>query len=30
VKAQFSDDDVRAMSKTEAIEAAQRYWTGEG
>lgn len=30
VKARFSDDDVRAMSKAEAIEAAQRYWTGEG
>jgi len=29
VKARFSDDDVRAMSKAEAIEAAQRYWTGE-
>ena len=29
VRARFSDDDVRAMSKTEAIEAAQRYWTGE-
>jgi len=30
VKARFSDDDVRAMSKAEAIEAAQRYWSGEG
>jgi len=30
VKARFSDDDVRSMSKAEAIEAAQRYWTGEG
>ena len=29
VKARFSDADVRAMSKAEAIEAAQRYWMGE-
>jgi len=29
VRARFSDDEVRAMSKTEAVEAAQRYWMGE-
>ena len=29
VKARFSDDEVRAMTKAEAIEAAQRYWMGE-
>ncbi len=26
-KAGFSNDEVRAMTKTEAIEAAQRHWT---
>ena len=29
VKARFTDDEVRAMTKAEAIEAAQRYWMGE-
>ena len=29
VKARFTDDEVRAMTKAEAIEAAHRYWMGE-
>jgi hypothetical protein len=29
VKARFSDAEVRAMTKGEAITAAQRYWSGD-
>ena len=28
VKARLSEDEVRSMTKSEAIEAAQRYWMG--
>lgn len=28
VKARLSEDEVRSMTKLEAIEAAQRYWMG--
>jgi hypothetical protein len=29
MKAGFTDGDVRAMTKTEAVDAAQRFWIGE-